>query len=169
MGVNMGSFGAILTEDHTVPDVAWTKIVFDEVEWDTGRRFDPRAGYFKAERDGKYFFAAGARLLIPTAAWCSADLMLYKNDEPVRNLTPDAPLRENSYRLALNSRSTPQALLVRGFSTREVVAEAGDVFEVYIRQDCGQEAYLTLRHGEGADGTELEEHHPTYFMGVWRV
>jgi hypothetical protein len=169
VSVNMGSFGVILTRDQTVPDVAWTKIVFDKVEWDTVGRFDLRAGCFEAERDGKYYFMAGARLLVPRATWCSADLMLYKNGEPLRNLTPDAPLRKDCYSVALNSRSTPQALLTRGFTTHEVIAATGDIFEVYIRHDCGEHAHLSQRHADAADGTKLQERQPTYCIGVWHV
>jgi hypothetical protein len=56
---NVGSFGAILTKEQIVPDFAWTKIVFDEAEWDTGGHFDLRTGSITAERGGKHHFAAG--------------------------------------------------------------------------------------------------------------
>jgi hypothetical protein len=169
VSVNIGSFGVVLTGDLTVPDFTWTKIAFGRAEWDTGGRFDLHTGCFKAERGGKYHFAAGARLLIPTVAWCGVDLMLYKNGEPLRDLTPEAPLTKKYCSIPLDSRSTPRALLVRGFTTGEVIAAEGDVFEVYIRHDCGGRAYLTSHHPDSANGTELENRHPTYFTGVWHA
>ncbi len=35
MSINIGSFGARLTRDQTVADGVWTKVVFNEVSWDT--------------------------------------------------------------------------------------------------------------------------------------
>lgn len=169
MSVNMGSFGAILTGDQTVPDFTWTKIAFDKAEWDTGRRFELHTSCFKAGHDGKYHFAAGVRLLTPTVAWYAVDLMLYKNGRSLCSLTREAPLTRNCFSVALDSRETPQAQFVRGFTPYEIVGGAGDVFEVYIRHDCGEQAYLTLHHADAADGTKLEERHSTYFMGVWHA
>ena len=169
MSGNIGSFGVILTGDLTVPDFTWTKIAFDKAEWDTSRGFDLREGCFKAEHAGKYHFAAGARLLIPTTTWCGVALMLYKNGEPLRDLTPETPLTKTYCLIPLDSHSTPQALLVRGFTTGEVLAGAGDVFEVYVRHDCGGRAHLTPHHPDPANGTELVNWHPTYFTGMWHT
>ncbi len=45
-----GSFGARLTQDHPVQSGEWTKVLFDEVLWDTGGMFDRRHGAFVAPR-----------------------------------------------------------------------------------------------------------------------
>jgi hypothetical protein len=169
LSVNIGSFRVILTGDQTVPDVAWTKIVFDEVEWDTVGRFDLRAGCFKAERDGRHYFMAGARLLAPTAAWCSDDLMGGKtpDEQGLRRASRVEPDRVT----ILSERSiwgqVAQRLTV--LVEHEVVAATGDIFEVYIRHDCGERAYLSRRRADAADDTKLEERHPTYFMGMWHA
>jgi hypothetical protein len=126
-----------------------------------------RTGCFIAERDRKYHFAAGVRLLLPEVAYATVDLMLYKNGEPFFDLTREAPLVKNRRSVVLSSRRTPQVQLARGFTAGEVVARADDVFEVYIRHDCGERAHLTLHHPDAADGTALADLHPTYFMGVW--
>jgi hypothetical protein len=162
---NVGSFGAILTREQIVPDFGWTKIVFDEAEWDTGGHLGLRTGSFTAERGGKHHFAAGMRLLIPVVPYCAVELMLYMNGEPRLSLTRETPLARSCCSVLLSSR-THQVELARGFTVCEIVAETGDAFEVYIRHDGGEQAHLTPHYSDAADRSALVDRHPTYFIGV---
>ena len=65
MSINIGSFGARLTRDQTVADGVWTKVVFNEVSWDTLGGFDHDTGGYTVGCAGKFHFAAGVRFLAP--------------------------------------------------------------------------------------------------------
>jgi hypothetical protein len=82
--------------------------------------------------------------------YCTVELMLYMNGEPRLSLTRETPLVRSRCSVLLSSR-THQVDLARGFTVCEVVAEAGDAFEVYIRHDCGEQAHLTPHYSDAAD------------------
>ncbi len=168
MSINMGSFGVRLTRDQTVGDAVWTKILFNEVSWDTIGGFDPGTGGYTVGRAGKFHFAAGVRFLAPDVPNRYVDLLLYKNGEPRERLTPDAAFTRAAS-ISLASAETPWAEYARGFSRGEVVGSPGDVFEIYVRHSFGERAYLTLRHPDPADEHTVTDRHPIYFMGLWHA
>jgi hypothetical protein len=168
MSINIGSFGARLTRDQTVADGVWTKVVFNEVSWDTLGGFDHDTGDYTVGCAGKFHFAAGVRFLAPDVPNRYVDLLLYKNGEPRDNLTPDGPFTKPDS-VSLASEETPWAEYVRGFSRGEVVGGPGDVFEIYVRHDFGERADLTLRHPAPADEHTATDRHPIYFMGLWHA
>ncbi len=53
----MGSFGSRLTREQEVPDAVWIEVAFDEVDRDTGGRFDAATGGFVAGQRAKFYFA----------------------------------------------------------------------------------------------------------------
>ena len=164
----IGSFGARLARDQSVPDSVWVKIYFDEAAWDTTGGFDRETGGYTVGRAGKFHFAAGVRFLAPVRPNRYVDLLLYKNGEPREMLTPDAPFsRPDSVSLA--SRETPWAEYVRGSTRREVSGDPGDVFEVYVRHGYGEHADLTARHSGPEDEHAATCRHTTYFMGTWHA
>ena len=168
MSTGIGSFGVRLARDQSVPDDVWTKIVFDEVGWDTAGGFDRETGGYTVGRAGKFHFAAGVRFLAPVRPNRYVDLLLYKNGEPRESLTPDTPFsRPDSVSLA--SQETPWAEYVRGFTRGEMVGDSGDVFEVYVRHAYGERADLTARHSDPEGGRAATGRHPTYFMGTWHA
>ncbi len=138
MSINIGSFGARLTRDQTVADGVWTKVVFNEVSWDTLGGFDHDTGDYTVGCAGKFHFAAGVRFLAPDVPNRYVDLLLYKNGEPRDRLTPDGPFTKPDS-VPLASRETPWAEYVRGFSRGEVVGNPGDLFEIYVRHDFGEQ------------------------------
>jgi hypothetical protein len=168
MSINIGSFGARLTRDQTVADGVWTKVVFNEVSWDTLGGFDHDTGDYTVGCAGKFHFAAGVRFLAPDVPNRYVDLLLYKNGEPRDKLTPDGPFTKPDS-VSLASEETPWAEYVRGFSRGEVVGSPGDVFEIYVRHDFGERADLTLRHPAPADEHTATDRHPIYFMGLWHA
>lgn len=168
MGDSIGSFGAKRVRDQRVPDTIWTKVGFDEVDWDTGGGFDASTGGFMAMRGARFHFAAGVGFLVPAVTNRYIDLLLYKNGKPLERLTPaQAFNRPDSVKLS--SRETPWAEYVRGFTRGEVVAHPGDFFEIYVRQEFGEPAYLTMRHPGSADEYVSDDRHPIYFMGFWHA
>jgi hypothetical protein len=42
----------------------------------------------------------------------------------------------------------------------------GDVFEIYVRQECGELAYLSARHPCSADENMSDHLNPIYFVGL---
>ena len=168
MSINIGSFGARLTRDQTVADGVWTKVVFNEVSWDTLGGFDHDTGDYTVGCAGKFHFAAGVRFLAPDVPNRYVDLLLYKNGEPRDKLTPDGPFTKPDS-VSLASEETPWAEYVRGSSRGEVVGSPGDVFEIYVRHDFGERADLTLRHPAPADEHTATDRHPIYFMGLWHA
>lgn len=168
MSINIGSFGARLTRDQTVADGVWTKVVFNEVSWDTLGGFDHDTGDYTVGCAGKFHFAAGVRFLAPDVPNRYVDLLLYKNGEPRDKLTPDGPFTKPDS-VSLASEETPWAEYVRGFSRGEVVGSPGDIFEIYVRHDFGERADLTLRHPAPADEYTATDRHPIYFMGLWHA
>ena len=146
----------------------WTKVVFNEVSWDTLGGFDHDTGDYTVGCAGKFHFAAGVRFLAPDVPNRYVDLLLYKNGEPRDKLTPDGPFTKPDS-VSLASEETPWAEYVRGFSRGEVVGSPGDVFEIYVRHDFGERADLTLRHPAPADEHTATDRHPIYFMGLWHA
>ena len=168
LGVNVGSFGARRIRDQKVADTVWTKVVFDEVDWDTDGGFDTDTGGFTAGRAAKFHFAAGVRFLAPDVPNRCLSLLLHKNGKPLEILTRDQAFNRPDS-VALDSRETPWAEYVRGFTRGEVVARPGDVFEIYVRQEFGGPAYLTVRHPGLAAENVSDDRHPIYFMGLWHA
>jgi hypothetical protein len=169
LGVNIGSFGARHIREQRIPDAVWTRVGFDKVDWDTTGGFDTSTGGFTAARTAKFHLAAGVRFLVPPVNNRYIDLLLHKNGKPLEILTP-AQAFNRSDSVALGSRETPWAEYVRGFTRGEVGARPGDVFEIYVRQEFGEPAYLSARHPGSADEENVsDDRHPTYFMGFWHA
>ena len=72
----IGSFGVRLTRDETVADSVWTKVVFNEVSWDTLGGFDHDTGDYTVGCAGKFHFAAGVRFLTSQVPNQYVDLLL---------------------------------------------------------------------------------------------
>jgi hypothetical protein len=58
---------------------------------------------------------------------------------------------------------------VRGFTRSEVIARPGDLFEIDVRQEFGEPAYLPARHPGSADENVSDDRYPIYFMGLWHA
>jgi hypothetical protein len=168
LGVSIGSFGARRIRDQRVADAVWTRVVFDEVDWDTDGGFDTDTGGFTAGRAAKFHFAAGVRLLAPDVNSRHVDLLLHKNGRPLDMLTPDRAFNKPAS-VALDSQETPWAEYARGFTRGEVVACPGDVFAIYVRQEFGEPAYLSARQPGPADENVSDDRHTIYFMGLWHA
>ena len=168
MGIGIGSFGARRIRDQEVADAVWTKVVFDEVDWDTDGGFDTVTGGFTVERAAKFHFAAGVRFLAPDVKNRYVDLLLHKNGKPLEMLTRDRAFNRPDC-VALDPRETPWAEYVRGFTSGEVAARPGDVFEIHVRQEFGEPACLTARDPGSADGDAPGERHPIFFSGLWHA
>lgn len=106
--------------------------------------------------------------LAPDVKSRHVDLLLHKNGRAVDMLTPDRAF-DKPDSVALGSRETPWAEYARGFTRGEVVAHPGDLFEIYVRQEFGDLAYLTMRHPGSADENMSDDRHPIYFMGFWHA
>ena len=170
MGIDIGSFGSRLTREQRVSDAVWTKVNFDEADWDASGGFDAATGGFVVGQRAKFHFAAGVRLLAPDVPSRHVELLLCKNERPLQMLTREAAFHRPDS-VALGSPEPPWSEYARGFTRGEVVAHPGDVFEVCVRHSFGEPAYLTARHpgpaGEGAPSPA--ERHPIYFMGLWHA
>ena len=170
LGINIGSFGSRLARERLVQDAIWTKVNFDEADWDTSGGFDAATGSFVVGQRAKFHFAAGVRLLAPDVPSRHVELLLCKNEKPLQMLTRDVAFHRPDS-VALGFPENPWAEYARGFTRGEVPAGPGDVFEVCVRHSFGEPAYLTARHpgsaGEGAPSPA--ERHPIYFMGLWHA
>jgi hypothetical protein len=168
MDTNIGSFGSRLIREQRVPDGVWSKVVFDEVDWDTGGGFDVATGGFVVGQRAKFHFAAGVRFLAPDVRGRYVELILCKNGEPLEILTRDMAFHKPDS-VALSSPETPWAEYARGFTCRELPASLGDVFEVCVRHSFGEPAYLTVRRPGSAGEDAPAERHPIYFIGLWHA
>ena len=158
----IGSFGARLTHDHPLPSDEWTKIPFDEVLWDTGGMFDPRHGAFVAERTMRCDLSAGGRIVVGLAVQTvRLEFAIYKNGSP-------PAIAEGGGGFDTRASFRQQVDLGSGVRTSEaVLAQTGDIFEVYVRHNIGADALLTTIDPNLVDYPEMSQPTAIYFMGMY--
>src|SRR5829696_5885426 len=158
----IGSSGARLTVEHMVPSDEWTKIPFDEVLWDTGGMFDPRHGAFVAERTMRCDLSAGGRIVVGLAVQTvRLEFAIYKNGSP-------PAIAEGGGGFDTRASFRQQVDLGSGVRTSEaVLAQTGDIFEVYVRHNIGADALLTTIDPNLVDYPEMSQPTAIYFMGMY--
>jgi hypothetical protein len=159
----IGAFGARLTRDVLVPSDEWTKIPFDEVLWDTGGLFDPRYGAFVVDHDMFCSFMAGVRfLIIARVGLVRLDLAIYKNG------APEVVDEGEGSSVTQERHMTAPTVRGRSFQRPALRATTGDVFEVYVRHDVGDETPLSIKDPSLPDQRELEAPTANFVMGMYQ-
>ncbi len=115
MGIDIGSFGSRLTREQRVPDAVWTKVNFDEADWDASGGFDAATGGFVVGQRAKFHLAAGVRLLAPDVPSRHVELLLCKNERPLQMLTRDAAFHRPDS-VALRPSEAPHTEYTRSFT-----------------------------------------------------
>jgi hypothetical protein len=162
---SIGSFAARLTYDYAVPSDVWTKIRFNEVLWDTAGWFDSQHGAFVAERSMTGDFSAGGHIMIPYAvSRVSLDIALLKNGIP-EVVSEGGPSGYTQERFRIG----PSAM-GRSFRTPNPVSgRTGDMFEIYVRHNVGDEVVLSGKDMLLSDNAELSAPTAIFFMGMYET
>jgi hypothetical protein len=158
----IGSFGARLTHDHSVPSDEWVKIPFNEVPWDTAGWFDPEHGAFVAESTISCDFLAGGGIVVREAVnMVRLGFAIYKNGVPeVVNEGLPSGYPALRYRV-------PIGLGTAVRTERMINARPGDVFELYVRHDVGIEVPLGGTFVPEDEDPQLSPTTVAYFMGIY--
>lgn len=61
----VGSFYGYLTSGFSVPNVTFTKVIWNAESWDTLSEFNPATGLYTASAAGRYIFTASAIVTTP--------------------------------------------------------------------------------------------------------
>jgi hypothetical protein len=162
---SVGSFAARLSYDYAVPSDVWTKVRFNEVLWDTAGWFDSQHSAFVAERSMVGDFSAGGHILIPYAvALVSLDIALYKNGIP-EVISEGGPSGYTQERFRMG----PSAIGRSFRAPNGVSGRIGDVFEIYVRHNVGDEVTLSGKDLHLGDNAELAAPTAIFFMGMYET
>jgi hypothetical protein len=142
---SIGSFAARLSEDRSVKQDTWTRVVFDELLWQVGNTaniYDTQTGIFTVKRTGRYHFATAVNFTLDLVAVDNPiiDLALYKNGEPFLDLHKSST---NEPMVPLSMRGAIKGAGVNGYTKEPLFAREDETLEVYVRHELGPTAHLT--------------------------